>query len=76
MLEEYGGIFHHKLLPAWNSCVEGKYNYCYLKLDEEEPKMYQFGRDGCKMIDWEQFPIVAPTGLLKYLKELDKKQQK
>lgn len=72
ILEEYGGLFHHKLISAWDYCVKGKYNFCYLKIDEEEPKMFKFGREDCEAVDWESFPIVAPTGLIKYLKDIDK----
>ena len=55
ILEEWGGSFQSRLEDAWvNHCITEQYEFCYLKLDEYEKKIFRLGKRGLKQIDWQK----------------------
>jgi len=55
ILEEWGDLYKNKLEPVWDYCCKERFNYCYLKLDDVEPRVYKAGKDGFEEIDYENF---------------------
>jgi hypothetical protein len=55
ILEEYGDLYKNKLEPVWDYCCKERFNYCYLKLDDLEPRVFKAGKDGFQEIDYENF---------------------
>lgn len=53
--EEWGDLYKNRLVPAWEYCTKEEYNYCYLRLDQQEPAMYRIGKDGFEKVDYMQF---------------------
>ena len=67
ILEEWGDLYRNKLLPVWDYCVNERYNYCYLKLDDVSPRIFKIGCNGCEEIDYMKYPSVHPHQVAKYL---------
>ena len=55
ILDEWGDLYKNKLEPVWDYCCKERFNYCYLKLDDVEPRVYKAGKDGFEEIDYENF---------------------
>jgi len=56
ILEEYGDIYENRLESVWNEAVKDQFNFCYLKLDELEPQVFQVGPEGFRQIDYKKYP--------------------
>jgi len=76
ILEEFAPIYENRLLTIWDECVKERYNYCYLKLDDIEPRIFKIGKDGCQQINWRDYEIILPHELVKYIRKNDKKKLK
>tara|TARA_R110002020_G_scaffold192980_1_gene393192 strand:+ start:165 stop:1040 length:876 start_codon:yes stop_codon:yes gene_type:complete len=55
ILEEWGDLYKNRLEPVWDYCCKERYNYCYLKLDDIEPRVFKAGKDGFQEIDYMNF---------------------
>lgn len=55
ILEEYGDLFQNNLEPVWDDAVKERFNYCYLKLDDIEPRVFKIGKDGISEYDYKNF---------------------
>jgi len=65
ILEEWGDLYQNRLLPVWDKCVKDRFNFCYLKLDDVEPRVFKIGKDGCEECDYKNEQIVLPNQLQK-----------
>ena len=71
ILEEWGDLYQNKLLPVWDECVKERFNYCFLKLDDIEPRVFKIGKDGCNEIDYKNYQVVLPNQLHKVFEKQD-----
>ena len=55
ILEEYGDLYQNNLEPVWDDAVKERFNYCYLKLDDIEPRVFKIGTDGISEYDYKNF---------------------
>ena len=55
VLDEWSDLYKNKLEPVWDYCCKERFNYCYLKLDDVEPRVFKAGKDGFEEIDYENF---------------------
>tara|TARA_Y100001963_G_C6726264_1_gene421600 strand:+ start:345 stop:1187 length:843 start_codon:yes stop_codon:yes gene_type:complete len=63
--EEWGDTFRNRLEPVWNECCKERFNYCYLQLDVDVPKIYRIGKDPIVEIDYMKFGEVLPDQIKK-----------
>ncbi len=61
ILEEWGDLYKNKLEPVWDYCCKERFNYCYLKLDDVEPRVFKAGKDGFEEIDYDNFKSNVKT---------------
>jgi len=55
VLEEWSDLYKNRLEPVWDYCCKERFNYCYLKLDDVEPRVFKAGKDGFQEIDYMNF---------------------
>lgn len=67
ILEEWSGEYDNRLMKSWDECTKEQYEFCYLKMDEYNRRMFQMGKRGFKEIDFRKFPKTRISG--KIIKE-------
>tara|TARA_Y100001963_G_scaffold102961_1_gene141731 strand:- start:256 stop:1203 length:948 start_codon:yes stop_codon:yes gene_type:complete len=72
VLEEWGDLYQNKLLPVWDDCVAERFNFCYLKLDDVEPRVFKIGKDGCDECEYKNREMVLPHQLHKVFEKQGK----
>ena len=71
VFEEFGSKFNQgwigkkkmRLEHMWDYCVKDRFNYCYLRFDDIEPRIFKIGQSGVEEIDWKlwNFEYVIDT---------------
>ena len=75
ILDEWSDLYEHRLLMAWNHCVDEPHSFAYLKMDKLIPELYKVNSNGFEKVDWKSFPVTLPTDLKKMYREKDKNEK-
>jgi len=62
ILEEWAGEYDNRLQKAWDDATKEQYEFCYLKMDEYNRRMFQIGKNGFKEIDFKKYPKTRLSG--------------